>query len=186
MNNKTTIDIRKLTYLAMLTALVIVLQLWIAPLIGAATGISPALVLVPFVLGVASCGLGAGAWLGAVFSLIVIFDPTTVPFLEHNLVMTLILVFAKGMGSAVLAGLIFKLISKKNKYVAIFASALSAPILNTGIFVIGCLLFFRELTGVGIYTLFITVNFAVELAVNVVLVPAVYHLLEITHVLEKH
>lgn len=185
MNNKTTFDIRKLTYLAMLTALVIVLQLWIAPLIGAATGLSPALVLVPFVLGVASCGLGAGAWLGAIFSLIVIFDPTTVPFLEHNPVMTVILVFAKGMGSAVLAGLIFKLISKKNKYVAIFVSALSAPILNTGIFVIGCLLFFRELTGVGIYTLFITVNFAVEVAVNVVLVPAIYHLLEVTHVLQK-
>ncbi len=186
MNSKTTLDIRKLTYLAMLTALVIVLQLWIAPLIGAATGLSPALVLVPFVLGVASCGLGAGAWLGAVFSLIVIFDPTTVPFLDYNPVMTVVLVFAKGMGSAVLAGLIFKLISKKNRYVAIFVSALSAPILNTGIFVVGCLLFFRELTGVGIYTLFITVNFAVELAVNVVLVPAIYHLLTVTRVLEKH
>ena len=141
MNSKMTFDIRKLTYLAMLTALVIVLQLWIAPLIGAATGLSPALVLVPFVLGVASCGLGAGAWLGAVFSVIVLFDPTTVPFLEYNPVMTVILVFAKGIGSAVLAGLIFKLIAKKNKYVAILVSALSAPILNTGIFVIGCLLF---------------------------------------------
>ena len=185
MNNKSTFDIRKMTYLAMLTALVIVLQLWLAPLIGAATGLSPALVLVPFVLGVASCGLGAGAWLGAVFSVIVIFDPTTIPFLEYNPVMTVVLVFAKGMGSAVLAGLVFKLISKKSKYVAILASALSAPILNTGIFVIGCLLFFRELTGVGIYTLFITVNFAVELAVNVVLVPAIYHLLETTRVLQK-
>ena len=185
MNSKTTFDIKKLTYLAMLTALVIVLQLWLAPLIGAATGLSPALVLVPFVLGVASCGLGAGAWLGAVFSLIVIFDPTTLPFIEHNLFMTILLVFAKGMGSAVLSGLIFKLISKKNKYVAIFSAALSAPIFNTGIFVVGCLLFFRELTGVGIYTLFTTVNFAVELAINVVLVPAVYHLLEITRVLEK-
>ena len=185
MERKTTLDVRKITYLAMLTALVVVLQLWIAPVIGSATGLSPALVLVPFVLGVASCGVGAGAWLGAVFSLIVIFDPTTIPFLEHNPLMTVVLVFAKGMGSAALAGLVFKLISKKNKYVAIVVSALSAPILNTGIFVVGCLLFFRELTGVGIYTLFITVNFAVELAINVVLVPAIYHLLEITHALEK-
>ena len=185
MNSKNTMNIRKMTYVALLTALVIVLQLWIAPMIGAATGLSPALVLIPFVLGVASCGLGAGAWLGAVFSLIVIFDPTTIPFLEHNPIMTVVLVFAKGIGAAVLAGVLFNLIAKKNKYVAILASALAAPILNTGIFVVGCLLFFRELTGVGIYTLFITVNFAVELAVNVVLVPAIYHLLEATQVLEK-
>ena len=187
MENKTNpfsyTDVRKLTYLAMLTALVVVLQLWIAPLIGSATGLSPALVLVPFVLGVASCGLGAGAWLGAVFSFIVLFDPTTTPFIDYNGFLTVLLVFTKGIGSAVLAGVVFKLLAKKNKYVAIFAAALSAPIFNTGIFVVGCILFFRELTGVGIYTLFTTLNFAVELAINVVLVPAIYHLLEITHLL---
>ena len=178
-------DIRKLTYLAMLTALVVVLQVFIAPLIGAATGLSPTLVLIPIVLGVASSGIGAGAWLGGVFSLIVMFDPTTVPFLEYNAVMTVLLVFAKGIGSGVLAGLIFKLISNKNKFVAIVASAISAPIINTGIFVIGCILFFRELTGIGIYSLFITVNFALELAVNAVLVPAIYHILEATNILKS-
>ncbi len=185
MVRKTSLDIKKLTYLAMLTALVVVLQMVIAPLIGAATGLSPALVLIPIVLGVASCGLGAGAWLGAIFSLIVIFDPTTVPFLDHNIFLTVLLVFAKGVGSALLAGLIFKLIVDRNKYVAIFAAALAAPVINTGIFVIGCLLFFRELTGVEVYTLFTTVNFGVETAINVVLVPGIYQLLEVTGVLPK-
>ena len=182
---KTSVDIRKLTYLAMLTALVVVLQVLIAPLIGAATGLSPALVLIPIVLGVASCGIGAGAWLGGVFSLIVMFDPTTVPFLQYNAVLTVLLVFLKGVGSGVIAGVIFKLISKKSKMLAIFLAAVSAPIANTGIFVIGCILFFRELTGVGVYSLFITVNFAVELAVNAVLVPAIYHILEATNVLKS-
>ena len=95
------------------------------------------------------------------------------------------LVFLKGIGSAVIAGLVFKLIAKKNKYVGIFAAAISAPVLNTGIFVLGCLAFFRELTGIGIYSLFITVNFAVELGVNAVLAPAIYHLLRVTNVMDK-
>lgn len=182
---KTSVDIRKLTYLAMLTALVVVLQVLIAPLIGAATGLSPTLVLIPIVLGVASCGIGAGAWLGGVFSLIVMFDPTTVPFLQYNAVLTVLLVFLKGVGSGVIAGVIFKLISKKNKMLAIFLAAVSAPIANTGIFVVGCLLFFRALTGVGIYSLFITVNFGVELLINAVLVPVIYHILTVTNVLKE-
>ena len=185
MQRKTSIDIRKLTYLAMLTALVILLQMVFAPLIGAATGLTPALVLIPIVLGVSTCGLLAGAWLGGVFSFIVLFDPTTVPFLENNPVVTVILVFAKGICAGLVAGLIFKLLENKNKYVAVILAALSAPIVNTGIFVLGCLMFFVDLTGVGIYTLFITVNFGVELLVNVVLVPAIYHLLEITNVLKS-
>ena len=185
MNTQNSINVRKLTYLAMLTALVVVLQLVIAPIIGAATGLSPALVLIPIVLGVASCGLGAGAWLGAVFSLIVIFDPTTVPFLDHNAILTIILVFLKGMGAGLVAGALFKLLLRFNKYLAVVVAAISAPIANTGIFVIGCLLFFRELTGVGVYSLFITANFALEVTVNAVLVPAIYHLLETTRVLNK-
>ena len=82
--HETKFNIRKMTYLAIFTALVLVLQTVFAPLIGAATGLSPALVLIPIVLGVSVCGLGAGAWLGAVFSFIVMFDPTTVPFLQYN------------------------------------------------------------------------------------------------------
>ena len=179
------INIRKLTYLAMLTALVIVLQLVIAPIIGAATGLSPALVLIPIVLGVASCGIGAGAWLGAVFSLIVMFDPTTVPFIEYNLFLTVFLVFVKGMGSGVVAGALFKALSRFNKYLGVVVAAISAPIVNTGIFVVGCILFFRELTGVEVYTLFTTVNFALEITINAVLVPAIYHLLEATRILNK-
>ncbi|MBO7304946.1 MAG: ECF transporter S component [Clostridia bacterium] len=185
MQTKTSFNIKKLTYLAMLTALIILLQLVIAPLIGAATGLSPSLVLIPIVLGVASCGIGAGAWLGAVFSFIVMFDPTTVPFLEFNPILTVLLVFVKGVGAALIAGLLFKLLQKRNKYLAVIVAAISAPIANTGIFVIGCLLFFRALTGVGIYSLFITVNFALEVIVNAVFVPVVYHLLEATGILNK-
>lgn len=182
---KRTFTVEKLVYLAMLTALVIVLQLAIAPLIGSLTGLSPALVLIPIVLGVAACGPLAGAWLGFVFAFIVMFDPTTMPFFEYSPILTILLVFAKGMGSGLLAGLIFDLIAKKNRYVAIVVAALSAPIINTGIFVVGAILFFRELTGIEVYTLFTTTNFAVEVAINVVFVPVIYHLLEVSRVFKK-
>ena len=184
MKNK--IDIRKLTYLAMLTALVIVLQLAIAPLIGSLTGLSPALVLVPIMLGVAAMGIGGGAWLAFVFCFIVLFDPTTVPFLEFNPVLTVLLVFAKGVGSAVIAALIFKLLEKKNKLLGLAIASVSMPILNTGIFVLGCLLFFRELTGVGIYALFTSVNFVIELVINLTLVPAVHHLLTVSGLIKDN
>ena len=124
---KLKIDIRKTVYLAMLTALVVVLQSVVAPLIGAATGLSPALVLVPFVLGAVVCGLGAGVWLGAVFGIIVLLtDPTCAPFFGHNLVMTIVLVLAKGIGAGIASGLVFKLFSKKNKQTASSTPIVSA------------------------------------------------------------
>ena len=181
---RNSLDIKKLTYLAILTALVVVLQTVFAPLIGALTGLSPALVLIPIVLGVSTCGLGAGAWLGAVFSFIVLFDPTTVPFFEYRPFMTVVLVFLKGIGAGFISGFLFKVLRNKNRYVAIIIAALSAPIANTGIFVVGCMLFFRELTGIGIYSLFITVNFAVEIAVNVILVPIIFRILEVARITE--
>ncbi len=179
---RTSIDLRKLTYLAILTALVVILQAVIAPIIGSASGgvLTPALVLVPFVLGVAVCGWGAGVWLGGVFALIVlVLDPSCVPFYEHNLVMTIILVCAKGIGAGVVSGLIFKLLEKKNKFLAISVAAITAPVVNTGIFVIGCLIFFRAVTGVQIYMLFISANFALELLVNIIFVPLIYRILQI-------
>ena len=176
------LDIRKMTYLAILTAIVVVLQTVFAPMIGGLTGLSPALVLIPIVLGVATCGLGAGAWLGGVFAFIVMFDPTTVPFWEYKPLMTVLLVFLKGIGSGVVAGLLYKLIEKKNRYAAIIAAAISAPIVNTGIFVLGCVAFFLDLTGIAVFGLFITANFGVELVLNAVLVPIIYRILEATKI----
>ena len=180
------VNIRKMTYLAILTALVVVLQAVIAPIIGVASGgvLTPALVLVPFVLGVAVCGLGAGVWLGEIFAIIVLVsDPTCAPFYAHNGFMTVVLVLLKSIGAGVVSGLVFKFFSKKsNKMLAITLAALTAPIVNTGIFVLGCWLFFLEVTGIGIYTLFITANFALELLVNIVLVPAVYKILQVSKI----
>jgi hypothetical protein len=61
--------------------------------------------------------------------------------------MTIVLVLAKGIGAGVASGLVFKAFAKKNQMIAVVLAAIVAPIVNTGIFVVGCWLFFLEITG---------------------------------------
>ena len=173
------IDVRKFVYLAVLTAIVFVLQMF-APMINF-FGLSPALVLVPLVVGVALCGTASGAWLGSVFAIVVLTtDPTVAPFYNHNFIATVVLVLLKSILAGVVAGVIYKLLSRKNKYVAILVAAVAAPVVNTAVFVVGCLLFFAELTGAwAILGLFIAPNFIAEVVINVVLVPAIYKIIEV-------
>jgi len=183
--NKTSIDIKKMTYLAILTAIVVVLQTVFAPMIGTATGgvLSPALVLIPFVLGAAVCGIGGGIWLGAVFALVVlIFDPSCAAFYAHNGFMTVVLVVLKSIAAGAVSGLIYKILAKKNKWLAIILAAISAPVANTGIFVSGLYVFFSGIPGFPAYITFAVTNFLVEFAVNLVFVPAIYKILEVSKI----
>lgn len=89
----------------------------------------------------------------------------------------------------------YKLIAKKNKYVAIFVAAALAPLCNTGVFAIGAFLMLDSiLPALGdpslssaspayvVFVLLIGINFFVELAINLVLAPAVY---TVNNVVEK-
>lgn len=40
------------------------------------------------------------------------------------------------------AGFIYRWLSKKNVYLGVFAAAIVCPVVNTGVFLLGCLLFF--------------------------------------------
>ena len=82
-----------------------------------------------------------------------------------------------------------RLIEKKNATVATAAAAVVCPVINTGVFLIGCRLFFIETVAawgaaagfenVGTYMIvgFVGVNFLVEMAVNVVLSPVIVRLI---------
>lgn len=188
MNNKTTVDIRKLTYLAMLTAIVFVLQF--VSLFMRFTYFSLTFVLVPIVVGVALCGVWAGAWLGLVFSLAVFITGDAALFYAFNPWATILVVVLKGVLAGIVCGYVYKLIEKKNRYAAIVSSAVTAPIVNTGIFFIGCELFFfsdiaayfnvqAEKVTVFIIIVLIGINFIVEFAVNLILAPTIYRLIEI-------
>ena len=189
MNNKRSMSTSSLVFLAIMTALVVLLQV-----IGGGIKFgmfSISLVLVPIVLGASVGGPIAGAWLGFIFSIAVFLTGDAAAFLAVNVPGTIITVFAKGILAGLASGLLFKLLSKSNKYVAVFASAAICPIVNTGIFLIGCRLFFYEtiaewgaalgFESAAAYMFFglAGLNFLIELATNLVLSPVILRLLKI-------
>lgn len=187
---------KNIAYLAVLTALVIVLQTCSGFFTFGTTSLS--FVLVPIVLGSILLGVGAGAFLGAVFGLVVIFDavggldPFTIVLLGDSPVFTVFLCLAKGIAAGVVPALLYKLISRKSKRAAVIAAAVSAPIANTGLFILGGLVLSDVLSAnfvadgtTVIYFLIVGcagVNFLIEFAINLVLSPALY---TVTRVVEK-
>ena len=97
----------------------------------------------------------------------------------------------KGALSGLITGIVFKLLNKCNLYLAIVVSALVCPVVNTGVFLIGCLLFFMEtiigwaqalgFESAGNYIIFGLVggNFLFEVLINIILAPAIVRLLKI-------
>lgn len=174
--------IERMAGIALLSAIIVVLQLLAGTIrIGP---VSFSLVLIPIVVGAAIYGPTVGAILGAVFSIVVIFHADTMFFHEITVFGTVVTVFAKGTLSGLCAGLTYRLISRKSEIAAIFASAVVCPVVNTGVFFLGCRVFFwtglAEAYGLAanqVMTFFITtfigVNFLVEFAVNLVLSPGI-------------
>ncbi len=177
---------RNVAILAVLLALVIVLQVFglAIPMPG---GTSMSFVLVPILLGGMLLGPIAGTFLGLVFGIITIFDPLAMLLMNYTPAITVITVVLKGVMAGLVPSLIFRLIAAKNRYVAAYVAAIAAPVCNTGIFFIGCLLMQDALvecvgTAFWAFISLIMINFAIELAVNVVLAPAIY---SVDSVIEK-
>ncbi len=176
--------------LALLTAIVLVLQLaGIAiKLPFLATPVS--LVLIPIVLGAIVLGPLAGAWLGLVFGLEVFIvcgvmggDPTfTAILFQNSPFLTFLTCVVKSTVAGYVAGLCYRLLKKKNRTLAMVLAAVIAPILNTGIFILGCLLmanvFRANFLADGVTLMYFLVigcagvNFLVEFAINVAFAPA--------------
>ncbi|MDR0272681.1 MAG: ECF transporter S component, partial [Clostridiales bacterium] len=138
--NKTRTDTQKMALLGILASMVLVLQLMAVML-----PIFPftiATVLLPITIGAALCGIYAGAWLGLVFGLAVLLSGNAVAFMAVNPGGTILTVLVKGMLAGLTAAALYKLLEKTNKSLAVVAAAIICPIVNTGIFVIGCYLFF--------------------------------------------
>ncbi|MBO4848407.1 MAG: energy-coupled thiamine transporter ThiT [Clostridia bacterium] len=260
-------DTYKLVGLGLLTAIVVVLQFIGASIRFGTFSIS--LVLMPIVVGAALYGIGAGAWLGLVFGVVVLLSGDANTFLTINPFGTVVTVLAKGILAGTVSGLVYKLLSghettgrlslaiasllmlgagafciifgekqnagtlptdvmaavrsaeaanphpgtpfivigiilavagaallaydliKKptlNVSAAVFVSAAICPIVNTGIFLLGCKLFFMDTirewaggTNVGTFMIvgLVGFNFILELAINLILSPAIVMLIRI-------
>ena len=57
---------------------------------------------------------------------------------------TVLVVLVKGVACGFFAGLVYKLFSKIHNVFAVFAAAIICPVVNTGVFLLGCQFFFLE------------------------------------------
>ena len=189
---KRRISTEKMVMGAILTALVVVLQ-FVALAYRALFPVAPftiTLVLVPIVLGAALCDTRIAGWLGFVFGVVVLCTDCAA-FYAISVPATVLVVLVKGVGAGIAAGLIYRLLEKKNRYLATVAAAVASPLVNTGIFLIGCRLFFFEtiqswgLAGgfenalsymiIGL----VGINFLIEIALNIILSPVIVRLINI-------
>ena len=191
----------EMVQIAMLIALVVVLQLIsaIIPPIGGMVSIT--LTLVPVVVGAILFGKKGGVILGFSFGLIVLIncitglDPGGNILWSANPLLTALICFIKGIAAGFVPAVLYETVKGKKdsigggrKYVSALVAALSAPIVNTGLFVCGMLLFFMETlrawaggSDVASYILFglAGINFLVEFLINVILTPAIVRIVDV-------
>ena len=175
--------------IGLLTAIVVVLQ-FVSMALRFGT-FSITLTLVPIVVGAALYGWKTGAWLGLVFGVAVLLTGDAAAFLAINSPGTIATVLVKGAMAGLCAGLVYRLVAKKNQVAAVLLSSITAPIVNTGIFLLGCRLFFYDTVqawGAGlsfentfVYMIvgLVGINFLIELGVNLVLNPAILQIIKI-------
>ena len=190
MNTAKRFDTRKLVLLALLTAIVVVLQILAIVTRPLLPLFSISLVLLPITVGAALIGVPAGGWLGLVFGLAVLISGDAAPFMVVNPLGTVLLVLLKGTLAGLAAGAVYKLFASKSKTAAAAVAAAVCPIVNTGIFVIGSYAFFlptitgwAEALGFASGTAYIFlgmagVNFLIELGLNLVLIPVIVRLIQ--------
>lgn len=175
----------KVVGLGLFTAIVVVLQ-FLGSFIKFGS-FSITLVLAPIVIGAALYGIGAGAYLGLVFGATVLISGDAAAFLTINPIGTVIIVLLKGMLAGLAAGLIYSLISKASSLAGVIVAGIVCPIVNTGIFLASCYIFFQEwLVAVFGTTGFVTVvaglvgvNFLVELGINMVLSTTIVKIIDL-------
>ena len=188
-------SVKELVGLAIILSIVIVLQT-----IGSFIKIgsfSISLVLVPIVIGAILYGPKAGAILGLTFSLVVVYqcasgvDAGGAILFNANAFLTVLLCVLKGTLCGFGAGLIYQKLKIKNDLIRTLIASISAPIINTGIFVIGLYICFFDIlkawaggsnTVYYVITGLVGLNFVIETAFNGFLSPAILRIIKIANI----
>ncbi|HBB60275.1 MAG: ECF transporter S component [Lachnospiraceae bacterium] len=185
--NKKQGNTQRLAVLAVLTAIVIILQAAVVIPLGPFT---VTLTMLPIIIGAIMYGPLGGAVLGTVFGVVVSIQVLTgaagafsTAMLEYQPAATILICLLKGIAAGLAAGAFFRLFRKASFYLGVVMAAVIAPVVNTGIFSVGCLTIFRSLiqdalgTGSNLLLVFLTtfigLNFLVEFGINVALTPVV-------------
>ncbi|MCD8372818.1 MAG: hypothetical protein LUD27_05920, partial [Clostridia bacterium] len=166
-------------------------------------GLSLNLALVPIALGAILFGPAGGALLGLICGFIVTMygvtgaEGFTFYLFNASPLATVLICLVKTTAAGAVAGAAYWLIAKKNKVVAVFVTSALVPIVNTGIFAIGCFIIYDDILSYlsmygldysaenAFYVIFVVVitwNFFIELLTSLLLAPAVA---TVTRIVEK-
>ena len=178
--------LKRMASIALLMALVVVMQ-FISGLIPQISGFSISLVLIPIVLGATLYGPSAGAILGGTFGVIVYINCVSGADLggamvfQANPVLCLLVVLGKGVLAGMSAALVYRLFAGRNKYIATLCAAIICPVVNTGVFILCMMTFFKDVLAAWadggevisyVLSVLVLCNFVPELIINIVFSPA--------------
>jgi uncharacterized membrane protein len=149
------------------------------------------LALPPIIIGAALYGWKVGALLGTAFGTVVMLSgitgvaPLSTYMFAANPTLMVLVTLGRGAAVGLAAGLVYKLLSKENIYFAVMAAAVTAPIVNTSIFITVMIAFFRSwlierdigTTFFQVFAVLAGINFSFELVVNIVLAPVIVRLI---------
>ena len=183
-----------LVQLALLTAVIMVLHFSGVAIPAFGTKIS--LVLIPIALGAMLLGPAAGAILGFIYGMTVFvtlgvmhMDPFTGFLFDQTPVMAALICTVKTTAAGLVAGWVYRALSKKSVWLAVFVAAALVPTVNTGLFVLGCFLIYSTISefaaGAGysaVYFILIVcagINYVLELAINLIFSPALERLVRL-------
>ena len=139
--------------------------------------------LIIITLGAILYGPLVGGFLGLVSGALTLFSPSTISyFFAVSPIGTIIACLIKTTVAGVVAGFIFKALKNKNDLAGSILASIAAPILNTGIFAIFCVIFFKQRLleinpdslAAALFLGMIGVNFIFEIIINVIVVPSLY------------
>ncbi len=196
MNNDKFFTAKTVALLGILTALVIVLQLFASaiPMFGITLNFS----LIPIALAGILLGWIGGAIVGFSCGLVVFItmavlgqEPSTAFLFQSSPVILTIMCIGKTTIAGIVSGLIYKVLSKRSSVFAVGVSSIIIPIINTGIYMLGIVLMknhvaeFMSLDSSSAGLVFsvvfglIWLNFVLEMAINTIFTPIIYRVIKV-------
>ena len=187
---------KNVALLGILTALVIVLQLFgsAIPMFGITLNFS----LIPIALAGILLGYVGGAIVGFVCGLVVFIttaimggEPVTANLFQTDPVILTIMCIGKTTVAGLVSGLLYKLISKRNNFVAVSVGSIAIPVINTTIYVLGMLLMKDSLIAYmgwdfnSTWLVFATIlsiiwlNFVLEMVITIIFTPLTYRVIRV-------
>ena len=167
---------REITEVGILSALMIVFTLLSGYFqIGSLT-----LNLALIVIVVAACRYGklVGFLVGAINGVVILLQPATAAFYAVSVIGTILICPLKTGLAGLVCAVVYDALKNVNHKVAVTVASALVPIVNTGVFILGSVIFFKGTFG-SLITIFVTVNFVLELITTVILSVAVSYVLKL-------